>query len=649
MWRMHYYKVWVASQRYHSDKSLTYASESQLQTGTIVTVPLQRQTVVAVILQQAKKPDFATKNILRTVSATPIPSQLTDLAKWLKDYYPAPFGQIISTVIPSSLTAQSRPKPDLDTSATTQKALPPLTEEQTKALQTIRAKNPMSVLLHGDTGTGKTRVYLERAQECIDRNRSVILLTPEIGLTPQLALTCQEVFPEQTVVMHSGMTPAARRNMWLRILESDKPLIIIGPRSALFAPIKNLGLIIIDEFHETSYKQEQAPHYQATRVGAKLAELHQAQLILGSATPPVSDYYAFTQKQLPIVRMRQQAVSHDFDESTVKIVDLKDRQLFNRSPWLSDTLIDAIRHAVQNQQQALIFLNRRGTARLVLCQECGWQTLCPNCDLPLTYHGDTHTLHCHTCGHSEKSPTSCPSCGSNDIIFRSVGTKSVVTEIERLIPNVSIARFDSDTHKSMSLEQQYTAIKDGSVDVLVGTQMLGKGLDLPKLSVVGIITAETSLFFPDYTAEERTFQLITQAIGRVNRGHMAGTAIVQSHHPDSPVIDAAVRKDYAALYTQQIRERQLYKFPPFRHTLKLTCTRASASSAKRASSQLQAKLLAAKLPIELTGPSPAFIEKSHGKYHWQIIVKATERQILTSIIRTLPANWSYDIDPMNLL
>ncbi len=639
----------MASQRYHSEKPLTYASEATLRLGTLVTVPLQRQTVVAVVVQEVKKPDFATKNIIRTIGRNPLPKQLLSLIGWLKNYYPAPFGQIVSTLIPSSLATQSRLKPDQNKQAAIKKILPPLTDEQKKALKAIRTKSPMSVLLHGDTGTGKTRVYLERAQECIDRGQSVILLTPEIGLTPQLALTCQEVFPQQTVVMHSNMTPAARRNMWLRILDSAQPLVVIGPRSALFAPVKNLGLIVIDEFHETSYKQEQAPHYQATRVGAKLATLHQAQLILGSATPPVSDYFAFSQKQLPIVRMQQQAVKHNFGKSTVTIVDIKNRQLFNRSSWLSDMLIDAIERAVKNQQQVLIFLNRRGTARLVLCQDCGWQTLCPNCDLPLTYHGDTHTLHCHTCGHSEKSPTRCPNCGSNDILFRSVGTKSLVTEIERLIPNIRVARFDSDTHKSMSLEQRYEAIKDGSVDVLVGTQMLGKGLDLPKLSVVGIVTAETSLFFPDYTAEERTFQLITQALGRVNRGHTAGTAIVQSHHPDSSIIRAAAAKDYASFYDQQIQERQLYKFPPFRYALKLTCTRASAVSARRSSSQLQEKLANTHLPIEIIGPSPAFIEKTHGKYHWQLVIKAAERHVLTNIISALPANWSYDIDPNNLL
>lgn len=647
---MHYYKVWISSQRYHSEKPLTYASESKLSIGTIVAVPMQQRTVAAIVVEKTTKPSFPTKPIQRIVGSTPLPTPLLRLIDWLKDYYPAPFGQIVSTIVPGSLTSRSRSRPAPSTQSDLhRKALPPLTKEQTDALQTIQTHNSSSILLHGDTGTGKTRIYLERARECIDRGQSVILLTPEIGLTPQLALSCQEVFPGQAVVMHSGMTTANRRNAWLDILEAQGPLVIIGPRSALFAPVKNLGLIVIDEFHEPSYKQEQAPHYQATRVGAKLARLHQAQLILGSATPPVSDYYAFRQKHLPIVRMQEQAIKSSRDDSKVELVDIKNRQLFKRSPWLSDTLISSIEQAMHSQQQALVFLNRRGTARLVLCQECGWQTLCPNCDLPLTYHGDTHALYCHTCGHSEKPPTSCPSCSSSDITFRAAGTKSIAAEIERLLPGARVARFDSDTHASMSLEQQYASIKKGSVDVLVGTQMLGKGLDLPRLSVVGIITAETSLFFPDYTAEERTYQLITQALGRVNRGHTAGTAIVQSYYPDSPLLKAATSKNYTSLYEQQLHERKLYKFPPYRHVLKLTCTRASAANAKRASVQLANKLLSSKGSIEVVGPSPAFIEKTHNSYHWQLTVKTTQRSLLTEIINTLPANWSYDIDPMNLL
>lgn len=650
MMRMRYYEVWVASQRYHSEKPLTYASESRIKPGTIVIVSLQRKNVVAVVVKHTQKPSFNTKQVLRIVSETPLPKQSLELILWLKDYYPAPFGQIVSTIVPGNLVAQSRIRPEISkTIKTDDTHLPPLTKEQKRALEIIHTKNPASILLHGDTGTGKTRVYIERAMESINRGQSVLLLTPEIGLTPQLALTCELIFPDQTVVLHSRMTATSRRNTWLRILESKGPLIIVGPRSALFAPMKNVGLVVIDESHETSYKQEQAPHYQTSRVGAKLAELHKAQLILGSATPLVSDYFVFSEKKLPIIRMRQQAMNHDFGEPKKIIIDLKNRKLFNRSIWLSETLIDAMKTALKNHQQSLVFLNRRGTARVVICQSCGWQPKCPNCDLPLTYHGDNYSFRCHTCGFAEKSFSNCPNCHSSDILFSSIGTKTIVAEIERLFPGAKIARFDSDTHKSLSLERQYDSIKDGSIDILVGTQMLGKGLDLPKLSVVGIVSADTSLFFPDYTSEERTFQLITQAIGRVHRGHMAGTAIIQSYNPLSALIESAVNKDFESLYELQINERKLYKFPPFRYLLKLSCSRASSLIAKQACEKLRSNLVSLYPSIEIDEPCPPFIEKSNGKFHWQLVIRAKRRQVLSDIIRQLPASWTYDIDPMNLL
>jgi len=647
---MRYYEVWVASQRYHSENPLTYSNEANIKLGTVVIVSLQRKKAVAIVVKQTKKPSFDTKQVLRIVSKTPLPAQTLELILWLKDYYPAPFGQIVSTIVPSNLVARSRTMPEKSKIIKISDInLSPLTKEQKDALGIIRAKNPVSVLLHGDTGTGKTRVYIERTIESINQGRSVLLLTPEIGLTPQLALTCKSIFPNQTVVLHSRMSAVSRRNIWLQILESKEPLIIVGPRSVLFAPAKNVGLVVIDEFHEPSYKQEQAPHYQASRVGAKLAELHNAQLILGSATPTVSDYFVFREKELPIIRMRQQALNQDFGEPKKIIIDLKNRKLFNRSTWLSETLIDAMKTALKNHQQSLIFLNRRGTARVVICQSCGWQPKCPNCDLPLTYHGDNHSFRCHTCGFAQKSFPNCPNCQSSDILFSSIGTKSIVTEIERLFPGAKIARFDSDTHKSLSLERRYDSIKDGSIDILVGTQMLGKGLDLPKLSVMGIVSADTSLFFPDYTSEERTFQLITQATGRVHRGHLAGTAIIQSYNPSSALIKSAINKDFESLYELQISERKLYKFPPFRYLLKLSCSRINSLSAKQACEKLRSNLVNLYPSIEIDEPCPSFIEKSNGKFHWQLVIRAKRRQVLSDIIRQLPSSWIYDIDPMNLL
>jgi primosomal protein N' (replication factor Y) len=312
-------------------------------------------------------------------------------------------------------------------------------------------------------------------------------------------------------------------------------------------------------------------------------------------------------------------------------------------------LLSALENSLLNHQQSLVFLNRRGTAKLVLCQKCGWEALCPRCDLPLTYHGDKHIMQCHTCGFHDSVPSTCPVCSESDIIFKSIGTKSLVIELERLLPKARIGRFDSDTAKPDSLGVQYASIRDGKIDILVGTQMLGKGLDLPKLSTLGIVLADTSLTFPDYTSEERTYQLLTQALGRVHRGHVAGTAFIQTYHPENNVLLSAVSKDYESFYDSQIEERKLFRFPPYRHMLKLTCSRSSSQNAKRASLQLASELRNRNLPVEIIGPSPAFIEKTHDRYRWQLIIKSTRRIELINIIRDLPANWSYDIDPVNLL
>ena len=648
MMAMYYYEVWVAGAQYHSDKALTYQWPEKLAKGIVVVVPMQRQTVMAVVMKQTSKPRFTTKDILRVVSATPVPAESLELLSWIKSYYPAPSGQIMSLLLPSVLTTQGRPVAATQES-TKALPLPKLTTDQTQALQAMHTARPKSVLLHGDTGTGKTRLYLELAGDALVQGRSVLILTPEIGLTPQLALAVHNAFPGQTVIMHSDLTPARRREVWLRVLTSDKPLVVIGARSALFIPLRTIGLIVIDECHDTAYKQEQAPHYLATRAAGKLASLHGAQLIMGSATPSIQDYYTFQQKQLPIVRLTEQAVKIHDTPASATISDLKDRGQFTKSAWISDELLAAMAQALQQKQQSMLFLNRRGTARLILCQECGWQAACPRCDLPLTYHGDKHSMQCHTCGYTTQVPMACPECSANNITFRSIGTKALVAEVAHLLPNAVVGRFDGDTLKAERLEEQYHNIREGSIDILVGTQMLGKGLDLPRLSVLGIVLADTSLSFPDYTAEERTFQLLTQVMGRVQRGHVQGKVFVQTYQTNSPLLHSAIAKNYDEFFMQQVAERSQYKFPPFRYLLKLTCARATEASARKASQQLATKIADQNLPLEIIGPSPAFTEKTNDKYRWQLIIKATQRSALIKVIGQLPPNWSYDIDPANLL
>jgi len=645
---MHYYEVWVSSQQYHGKEPLTYEWNQPLVQGQIVIAPMQRNKVLGVVNRQVTKPKFPTKALLRIVGERPLPSHLLSLFNWLQVYYPAPSGLILSLFLPAGLLQSPKSESKQAAPPVQKISPPPLTDEQRQAFETINRTNAQTVLVHGDTGTGKTRLYIELVAAQLANDKSAIVLTPEIGLTPQLAQSLVEAFPGQVMVLHSTLSQAERRDEWLRVLAADKPVVIVGPRSALFSPVRKPGIIIMDESHDSAYKQEQAPYYATTRVAAKLSALTDTKLILGSATPLITDYYALEAKGLPIVRLRKPALT-TVQEPSVKVVSLRDRDQFSRSAWLSDPLLAALTNNLDSGAQSLVFLNRRGTARLILCQSCGWQSSCPRCDLPLTYHGDEHRLRCHTCGFTDSTPVSCPDCGSSDILFKTIGTKTLVEELQRHFSTARIRRFDSDTGKADRLEANYEAIRDGDVDILVGTQMLSKGLDLPKLQLVGVVMADTSLNFPDFTAEERTFQMLTQVMGRVGRGHqLTSSVIIQTYHPDSTVIRSAIQKDYEQFYQQQLMERKLYNFPPFTYILKLSCARASRASAQKAAQQLADKL-AANTAITIVGPGPAFLEKRQDKYHWQIIVRSKGRQALLDVITGLPANWSYDIDPAHLL
>lgn len=640
---MHYYEVWVRSHRYRKTAALTYSADRRLQPGQLVIVPLQRDQVPAIVYQEVTKPSFPVKPVADISNLPPLPPQSLRLYRWLQQYYPAPVGPLTQLFVPAKLptepaTSPARPRSSITT--------PPLTNEQSAAV-TALAK-PGGYLLHGRTGSGKTHVYAARAQQTLQAGRSVLLLSPEISLSPQLAANFQRLLSTTVVIFHSKMTVKERRTAWVQMLTSQQPLVVVGTRSALFAPIANLGLLILDEFHEPAYKQEQQPYYYAPRVAAQLANLHQATLIFGSATPTVSDYFLAQQKQRPIVALRSLATSQSANVQQV-VVDLRDRQQFTASPYLSNNLIEAVRASLANGEQALLYLNRRGTARLVLCQHCGWQAACPHCDLPLTYHGDRHQLLCHTCGYHASPPATCPSCDQPDVIFRSAGTKTIVQEAARLFPEARLMRFDTDNTKAERFEQHYQAVRAGNIDILVGTQLLAKGLDLPRLSTLGIILADSSLAIPDFTAQERTYQLIQQVLGRVGRGHtQQATAVIQTYDPANSTIRYALDNDWPAFYEAELAERRQFAFPPYRHLLKLSCQRASANRAEQTCRALKQELLA-RYPVEVDGPAPAFHEKQQGKYSWQLVVKAKQRSVLTDIIPTLPASWSYDIDPINLL
>jgi primosomal protein N' (replication factor Y) len=331
------------------------------------------------------------------------------------------------------------------------------------------------------------------------------------------------------------------------------------------------------------------------------------------------------------------------------VVDRKDHSLFSRSSYLSLDLIKAVEKALSRGEQSLLYLNRRGTARLVMCDNCGWQAVCPHCDVPLTYHGDHHELRCHSCNYHAKTPASCPECGHAGVLFKAAGTKAIADEVKRLWPGSRVARFDTDNTRAERFEEQYEAVAGGEVDILVGTQLLAKGLDLPGLSTLGVLLADTSLYMPDFSAEERTFQLISQVLGRVGRGHRAGQAVIQTYHPDHPVLKAAIDGDYEGFYQAELASRKQFLFPPFCYLLKLTVRRAGIESARQAAEKLLEEITGSGAKVRVEGPAPSFHERLQNRYQWQLVVKSRRRDELLKIIENLPSGWSYDIDPLDLL
>lgn len=647
---MSYYIVGVASQIFYGYDPLTYSGPQGLEIGQVVEVEIKNKLAIGVVLSKTSKPDFKTKPIIAVLEKTVLPKSSLALIDWLKGYYPASFGLIVGQFLPNGLAKKSRSTVSEDKNQKPSKTkLPPLTSEQTAVLRTIRTTKDRTFLLHGETGSGKTRIYTELTEEVTQNGQSAIILTPEISLTPQLVKSFEDQFGNQVILTHSNLTPVERKKLWLKVISSTEPFIVIGPRSALFMPLKNIGLIVVDEFHEPAYKQDRQPKYQANRVASALSAIHNSKLIFGSATPLIADYYLAQQKKAPLLRMKQKATKVAGAGVDIGIVDLREKSELSSQAFISKTLLKTAEAALANKEQVILFLNRRGSARLVFCKACGWQALCPNCNLPLTYHQNQHIFRCHLCNFTQPALTSCPKCHSSDINFSNIGTQGLAASVKKLLPQAKVQRFDSDNTKDEQLPANFSKVVSGELEVLVGTQILAKGLDLPHLSVVGLVMADSSLQFPDYTAAERTYQLVTQLVGRVGRGHRHGHAVIQTYNPENPVLDYALKNDWDGFYEAQLIERKLYGYPPFFHLLKLEIKRASPSSAQTASHKLVSQLKNLGLKIQLVGPSPSFIEKQSGAYCWQIIVKAKDRSQLSALIKHLPSGWSYDLDPNHLL
>lgn len=647
---MYYYEVAPTQIIRSGSDTFTYASEKELSIGNVVRISVGKKELNGVVMRSVKnKPDYTVKPINSVLEVTPLPENLLRLTIWIAEYYKTPLATVLQSALPSGLHKKRRENSFSQSVVGRKRTTFVLNKMQVDAVEKINNSTPGTTLLHGVTGSGKTAVYIELASRCLANGHSAIVLVPEIALTSQLVAEFSNHFPD-ILLTHSRQTEAERHHVWRQALNSKQPRIIIGPRSALFMPVPTLGLIVIDESHEPSYKQEQSPRYHALRAATFMAEQANAHLVLGSATPSIVDYYLAEFTKRPIITMDKRAAS-DVSPPSIELVDMTKRESFKKHRFLSDKALLQIEQTIASKKQALVFHNRRGSSPITLCKNCGWQAGCPHCYVPLTLHGDQHHLRCHICNFTSTVPTSCPTCGSVDVIHKGIGTKLIESELRILFPAATIARFDGDSDNKETVEKRYNELYDGSIDIIIGTQVVAKGLDLPHLTSVVVVQADAGLSLPDYTSPERTFQLLAQVIGRVGRGSTPTNVTVQSYQPKHPAVTYGLSQNYTDFYQLSLKQRKASNFPPFTHLLKLQCSYKTEAAAIKNAKTLAGKLRAS-LPedVEILGPTPGFYERAGGNYRWQLVVKSPKRAYLLDALNHLPANyWQYELDPISLL
>ena len=646
---MNYYLVAPAKTFHQTDNLLTYSSEEKLKIGQIVEIPLGKQSCIGIVTEKTDQPAFETKPIVRPIYDEALPKHLMKALFWLAEYYRCPLSSVVQAILPRGITKKRRNAANpLMSNKLDKTPENPLSAAQQRAIAEIEANPANTILLHGITGSGKTNIYIELAKRTLTKGQSIIILVPEIALTSQIVRNFQAHF-QDIIIQHSAQTESVRHQIWQKCLQSDQPQVVIGPRSALFAPVQNLGLIIIDEAHEPAYQQDQNPKYSALRLAAKMSKT-----ILGTATPLISDYYICKQHDA-IVELNELAIKND-KTAEIQLIDLKSREHFARSRMLSNELIKSIQESLQNHTQSLIFHNRRGSAPLTVCDQCAWQSLCENCYLPLILHADEFKMRCHTCGRTYPVPTSCPECHNASIHHKGFGTKAIEDELARLFPHAKIARFDADTDAAQTLDKVYDDVRAGNYDIVVGTQMIAKGFDFPKLTTLGVVQADSQLSLPDFSSEERSYQLITQVIGRAKRGHQNSRIVIQSYQPENPIIQYAVQNNYADFYSYLIDKRHKSKLPPYTFLLKFSMTYKTEAIAIRNIRQLYKKIVQCtkKQQIQqlaITPPMPAFHERTNQGYTWQIVIKAKSRKDLLMIFDAVDKSpyLHFELDPISLL
>ncbi|WP_421503238.1 primosomal protein N' [Enterococcus faecalis] len=526
-------------------------------------------------------------------------------------------------------------------------------------LQSVQEQQSQTYLLEGITGSGKTEVYLQVIAEVLNQGKTAIMLVPEISLTPQMVQRFKSRFGEHVAVMHSGLSQGEKYDEWRKI-ERGEAEVVVGARSAIFAPIENIGVIIIDEEHEASYKQEETPRYHARDLAIWRSEYHHCPVVLGSATPSLESRARAQKNVYQRLRLTQRA-NQAATLPTIDVVDMRQEVENGNVSSFSMSLQEKLQERLEKNEQSVLLLNRRGYSSFVMCRDCGYVLPCPNCDISLTLHMDSKTMKCHYCGHEERIPYRCPNCGQDKIRYYGTGTQKVEEELQTLLPDSRILRMDVDTiRRKGAHEKILRTFGEGQANILLGTQMIAKGLDFPNVTLVGVLNADTALNLPDFRSSERTFQLLTQVSGRAGRAEKPGEVIIQSFNPDHYAIQLAKAQDYEDFYTKEMYIRHRGDYPPYYFTVQITASHPEENEAAKQMFQIATKLKQGLSPQAiLLGPTPNAIMRVNNRYFYQVIIKYKQEPMLQPLLKEILTDTqratarglklSIDAEPMNFI
>lgn len=526
-------------------------------------------------------------------------------------------------------------------------------------LQSVQEQQSQTYLLEGITGSGKTEVYLQVIAEVLNQGKTAIMLVPEISLTPQMVQRFKSRFGEHVAVMHSGLSQGEKYDEWRKI-ERGEAEVVVGARSAIFAPIENIGVIIIDEEHEASYKQEETPRYHARDLAIWRSEYHHCPVVLGSATPSLESRARAQKNVYQRLRLTQRA-NQAATLPTIDVVDMRQEVENGNVSSFSMSLQEKLQERLEKNEQSVLLLNRRGYSSFVMCRDCGYVLPCPNCDISLTLHMDSKTMKCHYCGHEERIPYRCPNCGQDKIRYYGTGTQKVEEELQTLLPDSRILRMDVDTTRRKGAHEKILrTFGEGQADILLGTQMIAKGLDFPNVTLVGVLNADTALNLPDFRSSERTFQLLTQVSGRAGRAEKPGEVIIQSFNPEHYAIQLAKAQDYEDFYTKEMYIRHRGDYPPYYFTVQITASHPEENEAAKQMFQIATKLKQGLSPQAiLLGPTPNAIMRVNNRYFYQVIIKYKQEPMLQPLLKEILTDTqratarglklSIDAEPMNFI